>query len=371
MPFLYERCHPFCAIFRGLEQQGQIGLEAECLPKRHLHATPDGFLCQLRRVRSPGGYYGSKAQRLGERVFGKGENLSGLAPRYCVEAIQLRLRGCDRDIESIVEGIEAVVTVAGKGEHRRFSPFQCRTDSPVVPGAVEFGDSGRIDEQTPGAIVVEDDVEFLKPGAWLGYCPQPDDGDAVAEFVGEHGPMVQRVAVSPVTPHDRAAMSQFSDSVPVNPVKPNELHDQAAMPARPALPRQDFVKVWAPFIIGTVLALGSVALAFQTRASWDSHRDWVVPVTVPILVIGGLAMGYLAAGMRLKALAVPIVLLAVALLFTLLNILRGNSVEGSDGLRDALSIMTGVLLGATILWLIVAFAWTEYRNPIEPPAAEM
>ncbi len=130
-------------------------------------------------------------------------------------------------------------------------------------------------------------------------------------------------------------------------------------------------KVWAPFAIGILFALGAVALAFQTRASWNIHRDWVVPVLVPPLVLGGLAMGYLTARLRLKALATPLMLLSIALLFTILNIIRANFTEGDDGLRDALSIMTGVLLGVTILWLIVAFAWTEYRDPVKPPAPEM
>jgi hypothetical protein len=183
--------------------------------------------------------------------------------------------------------------------------------------------------------------------------------------------MVQTVAGTLATQHDRPAMSQFSDPMPVNAEKVDALHAQGEMPKAPSMTRADMVKLWAPFAIGLLFALGAVALAFQTRASWNVHRDWVVPATVPPLVLGGLAMGYLAARLRLMALATPIMLLSVALLFTLLNIIRANFTEGPDGLRDALSIMTGVLLGATVLWLIVAFAWIEYRNPIKPPAPEM
>lgn len=166
-------------------------------------------------------------------------------------------------------------------------------------------------------------------------------------------------------------MSQFSDPIPVNAEKVNALHAQEELPGRPALSRMDMAKVWAPMAIGILFALGAVALGFQARASWESHRDWVVPVTVPLLVIGGMAMGYLTARMRLKALAVPIGLLSIAMLFVLLNIIRGNSTTGDDGLRDALSIMTGVLLGASVLTLTVAFAWSEFQDPVKPPAPEM
>jgi peptidoglycan/LPS O-acetylase OafA/YrhL len=166
-------------------------------------------------------------------------------------------------------------------------------------------------------------------------------------------------------------MSQFSDPIPVNAEKVHALHAQEELPGRPALSRMDMAKVWAPMAIGILFALGAVALGFQARASWESHRDWVVPVTVPLLVIGGMAMGYLTARMRLKALAVPIGLLSIAMLFVLLNIIRGNSTTGDDGLRDALSIMTGVLLGASVLTLTVAFAWSEFQDPVKPPAPEM
>lgn len=166
-------------------------------------------------------------------------------------------------------------------------------------------------------------------------------------------------------------MTDFSQTVPVNPEKPHELHDQAAMPPAPKLRSSDLIRVYTGFGLGILFALGAVALAFEARASWDSHRDWVVPMTIPLLVIGGLAMGYLAARMRLKALAPTIILVALALLFAFLNILRGAATEGQDGLRDAMSIITGVLLGAAIAWTVVAFAIDEVKNPVEPPAAEM
>ena len=164
--------------------------------------------------------------------------------------------------------------------------------------------------------------------------------------------------------------ADFSRTVPVNDEKVHALHAQEQLPARARFARADVVKVYLPPALGLLFAVGAVAMAFQARASWESHRDWVVPATIPFLVIGGLAMGYLASRMRLRALAPAVGLLSLTLLFGFLNILRGQWTEGEDGLRDALSTITGVLLGATIISLIVAYAWDEIRNPVRPPAPE-
>jgi hypothetical protein len=164
--------------------------------------------------------------------------------------------------------------------------------------------------------------------------------------------------------------ADFSQPAPVNPEKVNALHAQSEMPARPKLARADIGKVFLPPALGLLFALGAVAMAFQARASWESHRDWVVPVTLPILVIGGLGLGYLAARMNLRKLAPTVSLLLLTLMFGFFNILRGEWTEGDDGLRDALSIITGIMLGATIVSAIATYAWDEIRNPVKPPAAE-
>jgi peptidoglycan/LPS O-acetylase OafA/YrhL len=164
--------------------------------------------------------------------------------------------------------------------------------------------------------------------------------------------------------------ADFSQPVPANSEKVDALHVQEQMPARPKLARNDLVRVFLPPALGLLFAIGAVAMAFQARASWESHRDWVVPVTVPILVLGGLGLGYLVARMNLRTLAPTVTLLSLTLLFGFLNILRGEWTEGGDGLRDALSIITGVLLGATIVSAIATYAWDEIKNPVKAPAAE-
>ena len=131
------------------------------------------------------------------------------------------------------------------------------------------------------------------------------------------------------------------------------------------------VGILASLVLGILFGIGMVALAFQARASWESHRDWVVPVTVPLLVVAGLGLGFLAARLRWIELALPVGLLVLALVLTILNILRGIATDGEDGLRDAMTIITAVLLGFSVASLIAALAWVEFRNPIRPPAPEM
>jgi peptidoglycan/LPS O-acetylase OafA/YrhL len=165
--------------------------------------------------------------------------------------------------------------------------------------------------------------------------------------------------------HDRGEMAaDFSQPVPVNADKVDALHRQGEMPARPKLGRSDLLKLYLPPALGLMFAVGAVAMAFQARASWESHRDWVVPVTVPFLVIGGLGMGYLAARMNLRTLAPTVALLSMTLVFGFLNVMRGQWVDGEDGLRDVLSVITGVLLGATIVSAIATYAWDEIKNPV-------
>lgn len=166
-------------------------------------------------------------------------------------------------------------------------------------------------------------------------------------------------------------MADFNAAVPVNDEKVDALHAQDEMPKRPTLTMLDMARVYTGFALGSLLGVGMVALAFQTRASWESHRDWVVPVTVPLLVVAGLGLGFLAARLRWKELALPVGLLVLALVLTALNIIRGIATDGEDGLRDAMTIITAVLLGFSVASLMAALAWVEFRNPIRPPAPEM
>ncbi len=163
-------------------------------------------------------------------------------------------------------------------------------------------------------------------------------------------------------------MANWSGATPANPEKPNWLHDQAELPAPPERSRRDYARIAAPILLGIAFTAALVALGFQARASWESHRDWVIPGTIPLLAIGGVAVGYLAARREWMALGPVFFLLLLLCAMTALNIWRGAETEGSDAFRDALSIIQGVLLGLTVASAIGAMVFVEWTRPTRPPA---
>jgi hypothetical protein len=162
-------------------------------------------------------------------------------------------------------------------------------------------------------------------------------------------------------------MANWSAPAPTAPDRENWLHDQSQLPPAPSEGRAGYVRWLLPIALGLAFTAGMVALAFQARATWDSHRDWVVPTTVPLLALGGVAMAYLFARRAGLALLTPIVLILLLCGITVLNIWRGAETEGSDGLRDAMSIIQGVLIGLTVLSLVVAAIYVEATRPTRPP----
>ncbi|MEX0781684.1 MAG: hypothetical protein WD557_03470 [Dehalococcoidia bacterium] len=166
-------------------------------------------------------------------------------------------------------------------------------------------------------------------------------------------------------------MTDWSTPAPVNPEKPNWLHDQAQLPGPPVRRLTEYAAILGPLVLGLVFTGALVALAFWSRASWESHRDWVVPVTVPLLAIGGVAIGYLAARRAWAAAGPAFFLLALAAAFVASNIWRGTATEGSDGLRDALSIMSGVTIALAVAAAVGGMVFVEKTRPTRPPAAEM
>jgi energy-coupling factor transporter transmembrane protein EcfT len=164
-------------------------------------------------------------------------------------------------------------------------------------------------------------------------------------------------------------MANWSAPAPTNPEKPNWLHDQSELPAPPARSRVDYARILAPIVLGLAFTGALVALGFQSRASWDSHRDWVIPVTIPLLAIAGVAAGYLVARRAWVALGPVLLLLLLLCSLTALNVWRGAETEGSDALRDALSIMQGVLLGLTVASAIAAMVFVEWTRPTRPASA--
>ncbi len=166
-------------------------------------------------------------------------------------------------------------------------------------------------------------------------------------------------------------MANFSAPVPTESEKSTYLHERANRPAPPKRSNFDLVRSYLGAGLGVVFAIGFVALAFQIRAGWDNHREWVVATTVPGLVLGGVAFGHLIARRQLMALAPGAGLLVLTVVFVFLNYLRGRDTEGGDALRDALSIISGVLLGLTVGALVGALAWVEWKRPTKAPLPEV
>ena len=163
-------------------------------------------------------------------------------------------------------------------------------------------------------------------------------------------------------------MADWSDPAPTSPEREHWLHDQSKLPDAPTRGRLEYARMLLPLILGLLIAGGLVALAFEVRSSWDSHRDWVVPVTVPLLVLGGVGGAYLLQRGALAALAPAIVFLVLAGLFAGFNIARGAETEGSDAGRDALSILGGVSLGLAVMSLVGGMIWVEAKSPTRAPA---
>jgi hypothetical protein len=165
-------------------------------------------------------------------------------------------------------------------------------------------------------------------------------------------------------------MVNWSSPAPANPEKADWLHDQEQLPDSAESERRDYGRFIVPVILGLVFTGLLVALAFWSRASWESHRDWVVPVTVPLLAIGGVAMGYLSARRAWSAMGPAFLLLALTAALVASNIWRGSATDGSDGLRDALSIMSGVTIGLTVAAAVGATIFVEATRPLRAPTPE-
>ncbi len=166
-------------------------------------------------------------------------------------------------------------------------------------------------------------------------------------------------------------MANLSAPVPVEPEKIPWVHDRSRIPAAPATSWKDRAVQFQGLALGLLLALGFTALAFQTRDSWTVRRDWVVPMTIPFWATAGVALGHLVARRLWKDAAPGLALLVVAIALIGANDLRALQVDGSDNLRDALSILTGVDLGLMVVALLVAVFGAEIKNPTKapPPAA--
>lgn len=165
-------------------------------------------------------------------------------------------------------------------------------------------------------------------------------------------------------------MTDFSAPAPFNPEKHHELHDQTKV-APPGPPQRDFVSRHLSILIGIVATLLFISLAFMARAGWENHREWVVALTVPGLVLGGLAVGNLISRGKAMMLGPGMIFLGICLVFTVINVQRGYATEGQDDWRDVMSILQGISLTIALHMFFGAFLWNEWKNPIKAPAPEM
>ena len=164
-------------------------------------------------------------------------------------------------------------------------------------------------------------------------------------------------------------MANFSAPAPSEDTKAAWLHDRSRIPAAPPSSRADVFRRYLPLTFGILLALGAEALAFQTRASWSSGREWVVPATTPLLVIGGLALGHLVARGKLNSVSWPAGFVLLAIIFTIFNIWRGTISSGADTGRNVLTVLTAILLGVSVAWLMLTLLITEVKDPTRAPTA--
>ncbi len=166
-------------------------------------------------------------------------------------------------------------------------------------------------------------------------------------------------------------MATLTATAPVEPEKTTFLHDRASLPAAPARSLRDVALGLAPLLSLVLLAAGAEALAFTTRAAWAGHRDWVVPVTTPIWVVGAVTLGAMLWRQKWQFAAAALAFLAVGLALTVLNIVRAQNVDGADHLRDFYAISSAVMYGCATVAAVTGWAMMEIRQPIAAPPPEV
>ena len=162
-------------------------------------------------------------------------------------------------------------------------------------------------------------------------------------------------------------MADLAAPAPFESEKTTALHDRAERPKAPTAGLTTSAKRFAEAGLALLLTVGFVALCFQTRATWDGQRDWVVPATVPVAAISAIALAGLLMRKQFIAAGPGLLLLFFALGLTGANI----AADGSDTAQDVLTITTAVLLVIAAGCLIAAFAAVEWLRPIKAPAPEM
>lgn len=162
-------------------------------------------------------------------------------------------------------------------------------------------------------------------------------------------------------------MADFAAKAPSEATKDTYVHDRALLPSAPKKSFGEMAR-WSMIIVLSVLfTIAFVALEFQTRVSWDGHRDFVVPVTIPFAAIAGVSLAALIVRREWSALGLPLALLLVVVALTVVNWVVGTDVEGRDIFRDILTWTAFVFMVATLASLIGALIYVEVVRPIQAP----
>ena len=163
-------------------------------------------------------------------------------------------------------------------------------------------------------------------------------------------------------------MIDFTAKAPFNPEKTHELHARSSLPAAP---ERDMARHFVGLGLGIVGTCIFVALAFQARAGWENHREWVVAMTLPGAAVAGVCFGYLLMRREIFAALPGVVLLIVSACLAGLNYSRGLTVDGPDVLRDVLTTASGVSLVLSGHAFLIGEIWTEWKHPTRAPKPAM
>lgn len=165
-------------------------------------------------------------------------------------------------------------------------------------------------------------------------------------------------------------MANFAARVPVETEKSTYLHDRSNRPASPTPTLKDrATRNWRLWV-AVALALGFEAMAFQLRDYWPGPRDWVVPATTPLLVAGGLALGFMVVRRQYWVAWPALIALTVTLICIALNVTGEAVKRGHNGLAYTYNVFGAISLGATVVFAVGGVLVAEITRPLRPPVAE-
>ena len=165
-------------------------------------------------------------------------------------------------------------------------------------------------------------------------------------------------------------MADFAARIPVETEKSTYLHDRSNRPASPTPTMADRARRSWRLWVAVAVAIGFEAMAFQLRDYWPGARDWVVPVTTPLVALGGLALGFMIVRGQYWVAAPAILALTVTLACIALNV-SGEAVKSQGNtLAYVYNIFGAVSLGVTVILAVGGMLVAEVTRPVRPPLPE-